>query len=103
VYDAFVARMVKTYKTLTVGNPMEANTLVGPLHTKHAVKQYVDGLKTIEKQGGKILCGGKVIQGSGNFVEPTIVAISHDAPIVKEEIFAPIVYVMKFKTLEEAI
>ena len=40
---------------------MEANTLVGPLHTKHAVKQYVDGLKTIEKQGGKILCGGKVI------------------------------------------
>ena len=38
---------------------MEANTLVGPLHTKHAVKQYVDGLKTIEKQGGKILCGGK--------------------------------------------
>ncbi len=95
--------MVNTYKTLTVGNPMEANTLVGPLHTKHAVKQYVDGLKTIEKQGGKILCGGKVIHGSGNFVEPTIVAISHDAPIVKEEIFAPIVYVMKFKTLEEAI
>ena len=49
------------------------------------------------------MCGGKVISGPGNYVEPTIVAINHDAPIVKEEIFAPIVYVFKFKTLEEAI
>ena len=47
VYDAFVARMVKTYGTLKIGNPMDAATLVGPLHTKSAVKQYVDGLKTI--------------------------------------------------------
>lgn len=65
---------------------------------------YVDGLKEIEKQGGKILTGGKVIEGvAGNYVQPTVVAIAHDAPIVKHEIFAPIVYVFKFKTLEEAI
>lgn len=65
---------------------------------------YVDGLKEIEKQGGKILTGGKVIEGvAGNYVTPTIVAINHDADIVKHEIFAPIVYVFKFKTLDEAI
>ena len=103
VYDAFVARMVKTYGTLKIGDPMAAETLVGPLNSKMGVKAYTEGLETIKKQGGKILCGGKVIPGPGNYVEPTIVAISHDAPIVHEEIFAPIVYVMKFKTIEEAI
>lgn len=58
VYDAFVSRMVETYKTLKIGDPMDLGTLVGPLHTKSAVKQYTDGLETIKKQGGKILCGG---------------------------------------------
>lgn len=103
VYDAFVERMVKTYTKLNIGNPFDANTLVGPLHSKQSVKNYVDGLKEIEKQGGKILCGGKVLPGPGNYVEPTIVAISHDAKIVQSEIFAPIVYVFKFKTFEEGI
>lgn len=61
-------------------------------------------MKTIQAQGGKILCGGKVLsERPGNYVEPTVVAIDHKAPIVQEEIFAPIVYVMKFKTFEEAI
>lgn len=82
---------------------MSKDTLVGPLHTKSGVKQYSDGLKEIQKQGGKILIGGNVLPGPGNYVEPTIVAINHDAHIVKEEIFAPIVYVFKFKTLDEAI
>jgi aldehyde dehydrogenase family 7 protein A1 len=103
VYDAFVERMVKTYKTLNIGDPMAKETLVGPLHTKRGVKEFTDGLVEIQKQGGKILCGGKVLPGPGNYVEPTIVAINHDAAIVKEEIFAPIVYVFKFKTLEDAI
>jgi aldehyde dehydrogenase family 7 protein A1 len=103
VYDAFVERMVKTYKTLNIGDPMAKETLVGPLHTKRGVKEFTDGLVEIQKQGGKILCGGKVLPGPGNYVEPTIVAINHDEAIVKEEIFAPIVYVFKFKTLEDAI
>jgi aldehyde dehydrogenase family 7 protein A1 len=103
VYEAFVARMCKTYKSLKIGDPFSGETLVGPLHTKQAVKQYVDGLAEIQKQGGKILQGGNVIKGAGNYVEPTIVEISHSAPIVQHEIFAPIVYVFKFKTLDEAI
>ena len=63
----------------------------------------MDGLAEIKKQGGKVLTGGNQLKSEGNYVEPTIVAISHDAPIVQEEIFAPIVYVFKFDTLEEAI
>ncbi len=77
--------------------------MLGPLHTKMAVDQYAQGMKEIAKQGGKILFGGKVVQGSGNFVEPTIVEIRHDADIVQHELFAPVVYVTKFKTLEDAI
>jgi len=93
--------MVAAYPTVKIGDPSDPATLMGPLHNAAGVKQYVDGLAEIVKQGGKILTGGKVI--SGNYVEPTVVAISHDAPIVKHEIFAPIVYVFKFDTLEEVI
>jgi aldehyde dehydrogenase family 7 protein A1 len=64
---------------------------------------YKDGISTIKKQGGKILYGGNVQEKEGNYVEPTIVEISHDADIVKHELFAPITYVMKFKTIEEAV
>lgn len=103
IYDKFVSRMAKVYATIKIGDPMAEGILMGPLHTKNAVKDYVNGLEEIKKQGGKILTGGKVIAGSGNYVEPTIVAINHDADIVKHEIFAPILYVFKFKTLEEAI
>ncbi len=74
------------------------SSLSGPLHTKNAVKDYTNGLKTILEQGGKILTGGKPIEGlEGNFVEPTIIAINHEAPIVKEELFVPILYVLKCK------
>jgi aldehyde dehydrogenase family 7 protein A1 len=103
-YDTFVGKMVKAYPTVKIGDPSDPATLMGPLHSKAGVQQYVDGLAEIVKQGGKILTGGKVIEGvAGNYVEPTIVAIAHDAPIVKHEIFAPIVYVFKFQTLEEVI
>jgi len=103
LYDNFVDRMVKTYPKLKIGHPMQDGTLVGPLHSKQSVKNYLDGIEEIKKQGGKILYGGKKIDGPGNYVEPTIVAIDHSAKIVQTEIFAPIVYVFKFKTLEEAI
>ena len=60
-------------------------------------------MEEIKKQGGKILYGGAVIEGPGNYVQPTVVSIGHDAEIVKHELFAPVVYVIKFKTLDEAI
>jgi aldehyde dehydrogenase family 7 protein A1 len=103
VYDKFVERMIAAYKTIKSGNPIEEGVLLGPLHTKMAVQLYKEGIETIKKQGGKILLGGNVKAGEGNFVEPTIVEISPSAPIVQHELFAPVAYVMKFKTLEEAI
>ena len=106
IYDSFVARMVKAYPSFEtkMGDPLNENTLLGPLHTKRAVEEYLKGIEEIKKQGGKILYGGKKVEGmDGNYVLPTIVEINHDADIVKTEIFAPILYVFKFKTLDEAI
>ena len=76
---------------------------MGPLNSKLAVQNFIKTLAEIEKQGGKILYGGKKIEGEGNYVQPTVIEIEHDAQMVKKELFAPLVYVMKFKTIEEAI
>lgn len=103
VYDEVLNRLKKAYTQVKSGDPLQPGVLLGPLHTKNAVQDYENGLKTIQKQGGKIVCGGKRMSGDGNFVEPTIVEISHDAPIVKEELFVPILYVIKIKSFEEAV
>lgn len=104
VYDKVVNALVKTYSSIPIGDPLQSGILMGPLHTKAAVKEFEDGIAEIKKQGGKILYGGSSIKDkSGNFVLPTIVEIDWKAPIVKEELFVPILYVMKFKTIEEGI
>lgn len=103
VYDKFVERMAAAYKTIKSGDPLQEGVLLGPLHTKMAVSQFKDGIEAAKKQGGKVLVGGGVIAGPGNYVEPTIIEIGHDAPVVQHELFAPVTYVMKFKTLDEAI
>lgn len=95
--------MVKAYASVTIGDPFAKETLMGPMHSQNGVREYMEGLEKIKAQGGRILCGGKKIPGPGNYVEPTIVEISPDAAIVNEEIFAPIVYVFRFSTLEQAI
>jgi aldehyde dehydrogenase family 7 member A1 len=75
--------MVKAYANVKIGDPADSETLMGPLHNKKGVTEYLEGLEEIKKQGGEILCGGKLCENlGGNYVEPTIVAISHDAPIV---------------------
>jgi len=92
--------MVKAYAQVVIGDPMDSKTLMGPMHNENGLRAYTEGLEKIKAQGGRILCGGKRLPGPGNYVEPTVVEISPDAPIVQEEIFAPIVYVFKFSTLE---
>lgn len=113
VYDTLVARLVAAYSTIRPGDPLVTGTLCGPLHTAAAITEYTDGLDEIRKQGGKILAGGNVLRGNaaalgaanagGFFVEPTLVEISGDAPIVQTELFVPILYVIKFATFEEAV
>jgi aldehyde dehydrogenase family 7 protein A1 len=103
VYDEVVARLLKAYGQIRIGNPLDKNTLCGPVHTKGAIKEFTEGIETIKKQGGKILVGGTPVEGPGYFVNPTLVSINHDAPIVKEELFVPIAYIIKFSTFEEAV
>ncbi|XP_058723193.1 aldehyde dehydrogenase family 7 member A1-like isoform X1 [Vicia villosa] len=103
VYANVLEQLTGLYKQVKIGNPLEEGTLVGPLHTSSSVENFRNGISAIKSQGGKIVTGGSVLESEGNFVEPTIVEISADAAVVKEELFAPVLYVMKFKDLEEAI
>ena len=96
-------RLVTAYGQVTIGNPLDATTLMGPLVDDTAVNDYKEALKTIEGQGGKILCGGNVLDKSGSFVEPTIVAATSDMEITREETFAPILYLFDFDSIENAI
>jgi len=107
VYDTVVEKLVKAYPSIPIGDPLDSKTLCGPLHSKNSVKIYTQGLEEIQKQGGKILYGGKTLDDKfpgGNYVLPTIVEIDQKtAPIVKHELFCPILYVIKVKNFDEAI
>lgn len=99
----FVEKLVRAYKSVKIGDPLEAGTLMGPLVNAASVEKYRQAIETIKKQGGEILVGGKKIDRPGFFVEPTVVRISAQAPIVKEETFAPILYVLECTDVEDAI
>lgn len=87
-----------------VGHPLDSNTLYGPVHNQQAVDIYTNTIQKIKSSGGKILFGGNVIKRPGFFVEPTLVTdLPHNADVIKNESFVPIVYVLKTKSLEEAI
>lgn len=107
IYDTFKEKLVNAYKQIRIGCPLEPNTLVGPLIDKTAVQSFAYALEQIEKEGGKILCGGKVLDGpgfeSGCYVEPVLVEAENHYSIVQEETFAPILYLMKYSTMDEAI
>ena len=102
-YEDLVGRLVKAYAQVQIGNPLEKNVLMGPLIDHAAVEGYRAALDEIKKEGGEILCGGRVLNRPGYFVEPTIVRAQNQWPIVQRETFAPILYVMTFQTIDEAI
>jgi aldehyde dehydrogenase (NAD+) len=99
----FTDKLLRAYKQVRIGDPLDENTLMGPLVNRAAVEDMMNALETIKKSGGEILYGGNAIDRDGFFVEPTIVKAQHDWPIVHEETFAPILYLIEYKTLEEAI
>ncbi|KAK6911847.1 Aldehyde dehydrogenase domain [Dillenia turbinata] len=103
IYQKVLDQLLDVYKQVKIGDPLEKGTLLGPLHTPTARKNFEKGIRAIKSQGGKILTGGSVVESEGNFVQPTVVEISPDANVVKEELFGPVLYVMKFQTLKEAI
>lgn len=102
-YEELVGRLVKAYAQVPIGNPLEPDVLMGPLIDQVAVEGYRAALDEIKKEGGEILSGGRVLNRPGYFVEPTIVRAKNEWPIVQRETFAPILYVMPFQTIDEAI
>ena len=99
----FTDKLLAAYKQVRIGDPLDESTLMGPLVNQAAVDDMMGALDTIKKTGGEILHGGNTIEGKGFFVEPTIVKAQHDWPIVHEETFAPILYLIEYDDLEEAI
>jgi aldehyde dehydrogenase (NAD+) len=107
VYDNFTSKLIKAYAQLKIGNPLDANNHVGPLIDVDAVNMYLNAIEQCKQQGGTFLVEGGVINGagfeSGCYVKPCIAEVTNDLPIVQHETFAPILYVMKYSTLDEAI
>ena len=102
-YAEVVDKLVSAYKQVRIGNPLELSVLMGPLIDQASVSAYRTALEEAKKGGGQILYGGRVLDGPGWFVEPTIVRAQNHWQVVQRETFAPILYVMTFKTLDEAI
>ncbi|MGA9193301.1 MAG: aldehyde dehydrogenase family protein [Anaerolineales bacterium] len=97
-------RLVKAYKQVPIGDPLDDSTLMGPLVTSTAVEEMFDALERAQADGGEIVYGGKMRPDLGpNFVEPTIVRMPGQTDLVKEETFAPILYLLEYNDLDQAI
>jgi aldehyde dehydrogenase (NAD+) len=106
IYDDVLAKLVTAYKQVEkkIGDPTDPANLMGPLNSQDAVNAYLEAVEKAKASGGRIETGGAAIEGKGNFVLPTIVTgLSNDAEVVQTETFAPILYVMKFSRLDEAL
>jgi len=99
----FTDKLLGAYKQVRIGDPLDENTLMGPLVNQAAIEDMMGAIETIKKSGGEILHGGNTIDRAGFFVEPTIVKAQHDWPIVHEETFAPILYLIDYDDFDDAI
>jgi aldehyde dehydrogenase (NAD+) len=107
VYDSFKEKLVSAYRQLRIGNPLNVDNHVGPLIDKAAVEMYTSAIDQCKKQGGNFVVEGDVLKGdgfeSGCYVKPCIAEVTNDLAIVQHETFAPILYLIKYKNIEEAI
>jgi aldehyde dehydrogenase (NAD+) len=105
VYDPLVARLKEAYSQVRIGDPLQSGVLMGPLIHKQAVENYQRVVAQAVKEGGEIVCGGELVSGlpSSLYVQPTIIKAKPSLSLLKEETFAPIVYVVPIKDLKEAI
>ncbi len=106
IHDDVVASVVKAYRQVEgkIGDPTDAKTLMGPLNSPEAVKQFLGAVDKAKSAGGTVATGGTAKDGKGNFVLPTVITgLKNSDEVVQTETFAPILYVIKFKTLDEAI
>ncbi|MEX0780608.1 MAG: aldehyde dehydrogenase family protein [Balneolales bacterium] len=107
IMDDVQERLIKIYKGIKVGDPLKEGTLVGPLIDKGAVDYMQDSLKRLKTEGGEVLTGGEVMEvegyENGNYVRPAVCKAKNEYQVVQEETFAPILYLIPYKTLDEAI
>lgn len=102
-YDDLVKRLVRAYGQVRIGDPLEKGVLMGPLIDQPAVEHYRAAIEEVKKEGGTVLYGGRVLDRSGYFVEPTLVSAQAHWPVVQRETFGPILYLMTYRTLDDAI
>ena len=107
LYDAFKEALIRAYKQVRIGNPLEEDTLMGPLIDRDAVDAMQEAIQTIRSQGGRVLYGGDVLTGglfdAGTYVRPCICEVAPELAIVQQETFAPILYLMTYETIDQAI
>ena len=103
IHEDFINRLLNAYKQVKIGNPLDSSTLMGPLVNENAVQDFLKAVKEVKSSGGEILCGGKRIDGNGFFVTPVIAKAKNDWEIVQKETFSPILYVIPYKTIEDAL
>ncbi len=107
IYEKFKAKLVNAYNQLKIGDPLNEKNHVGPLIDTTAVEMYKDAIEKCKAEGGNFIVEGGVLKGkhyqSGCYVQPCIAEAKNNYGIVQHETFAPILYIMKYKTLDEAI
>ena len=107
VYNKFRDKLVNAYQQIKIGNPLDQKNHVGPLIDKDAVNMYLHAIEQCKAEGGKFIVEGGVLKGkgyeSGCYVKPCIAEVKNSYQVVQHETFAPILYLIKYKTLEEAI
>jgi aldehyde dehydrogenase (NAD+) len=107
MFESLCTALLRSYRQIRIGDPREDGVHMGPLIDSRAVADMQRALQRLKEQGGKIIYGGQVLSGSsfdtGTYVVPCIAEAAADLPIVREETFAPILYLIRFRTLEEAL
>lgn len=107
IYRSLADRLIEAYKQVRIGNPLDGKTLMGPLVDREAVSSMQSALKRLKDEGGDILYGGEVLSGglydAGTYVRPCLSRATPDMPIVKEETFAPVLYLIEYENIEEAV
>ncbi len=103
IVDRVTTRLVQAYRQVRIGDPLEPGVLMGPLIDAQAMKTFQSAIEEAKREGGQVLCGGRVLERPGFFVEPTIIRAENRWPVVQRETFGPILYVMTYKDLDEAI
>jgi len=107
IFDTFTQKLANAYGQIKIGNPMDSSMHVGPLIDRDAVNNYLAAIEAVKKEGGHFIVDGAVLNGegyeSGCYVKPCIAEVKPGFDIVQNETFAPILYVMKYQTLDEAI